>query len=91
MTVEKAEILRQENMEAHGFGPNAMKQMKVCGVCGVTSSAEEAVCVSCGSALPEETAFQQYQKRHLYCGNCDTVVSENTKFCPQCGTRLIKA
>ena len=88
MTMEQHEHIRLDYMETLGFGTNAMKQIKVCGSCGVVSSAAETDCVSCGAALPEETLYQQYQKRHKSCGSCGLVVSGTLRYCPQCGASL---
>ena len=88
MTPEQSETARLDYMETLGFGTNAMKQVKVCGTCGVISPVKETVCVSCGSALPAETMYDQYRKRHKSCEQCGTVVPAAALFCPQCGTRL---
>ena len=89
MTAEQSEYIRLESMEQLGFGIHAMQQCKVCGACGVISAARETVCVSCGAALPEETLFEQYQKRHKCCQSCGTVVASESLYCPQCGVRLM--
>lgn len=88
MTMEQHESLRLAYMETLGFGTNAMKQIKVCGTCGVVSPAGETACVSCGAALPEETLYQQYQKRHKSCAGCGVVLADHARFCPQCGRNL---
>lgn len=88
MTAEQSENARLDYMETLGFGTNAMKQVKVCGNCGMISLAKESACVSCGAVLPAETMFEQYRKRHKSCCRCGTVVPSEALFCPQCGTRL---
>lgn len=88
MTAERCEAIRLEGMEQYGFGPNAMKKIKVCDVCGTIARADETVCDACGEMLPQETVFQQYKKRHLHCTHCETIVSPGMRYCPQCGARL---
>ena len=88
MTVEQHESMRLDYMDRLGFGTNAMKQIKVCGSCGIVSPAGETRCVSCGAELPAETVYQQYQKRHKSCGGCGVVVSDALRYCPQCGRFL---
>ena len=75
-------------MEILGFGTNAMKQIKVCGSCGMIAPLAETVCVSCGNALPQEPLYEQYRRRHKTCGCCGVIVSEQMRFCPQCGNSL---
>ena len=93
MTAEESRIAiqerqRQANMEQYGFGPNIMRGIRVCTVCGMGAAASRKWCDSCGAALPSETLFQQYRRRHRFCRNCDTVVAEYTRFCPQCGNKI---
>ena len=88
MTAEHCEKARLDYMDTLGFGTNAMKQVKVCGTCGMISPAKESACVSCGTTLPTETMFDQYRKRHKSCDQCGIVVPSEAVFCPQCGTRL---
>ena len=93
MTAEKYRIarnetIRQANMERYGFGPNVMKNIRICSECGTSAAVSERKCRECGAKLPRETLFQQYRKRHKYCAHCDTVVAEDVQFCPECGTRI---
>lgn len=80
--------VRAEAMKRFGFGPEAMKQRKVCRVCGATEDAAESFCRRCGTVLPKETLFDLYKVHHLYCPACDTVVTNTAQFCPSCGTVL---
>lgn len=88
MTIEKRELLRQENMESHGFGIAAMRRTKVCRRCGAMVTAKKIVCPVCRAPLPAETLYRIYQKAHKHCTHCQTVVSDDSRFCPQCGTEL---
>ncbi|MBQ3077152.1 MAG: hypothetical protein IJC43_04785 [Clostridia bacterium] len=81
-------LARLAAMRQFGFGPEVMKGIKVCRVCGCTCSAGARSCRECGAVLPRETLFDLYKARHLYCPACDTVVARSAIFCPQCGKRL---
>ena len=52
--------LRKANMKRFGFGPEVMKQTKVCPACGATADADESECFRCGADLPGETLFDLY-------------------------------
>lgn len=80
--------LRKANMKRFGFGPEVMKQTKVCPICGTTANAFENECIRCGADLPGETLFDLYKSRHQFCAHCGTVVSNTSTFCPECGTQL---
>ena len=80
--------LRSDAMRQLGFGPEIMKQTKVCPGCGATAGAEEAECICCGGALPKETLFDLYKRQHQYCTACGTVVSGASAYCPECGVQL---
>ncbi|MBR4000169.1 MAG: zinc ribbon domain-containing protein [Clostridia bacterium] len=84
----KQESMRQESMKRYGFGPAAMKGIRICAECGMPSAASERKCGECGAKLPRENLFQQYKKRHRFCPRCDTVVADDVQFCPECGTRI---
>ena len=71
-----------------GFGPEVMKEIRVCRVCGCSCTVREKYCRDCGAVLPRETLFDLYKARHLYCPACDTVVASTVVFCPECGKRL---
>ena len=71
-----------------GFGPEVMKGIRVCRVCGCSCGITEKYCKDCGAVLPRETLFDLYKARHLYCPSCDTVVASTAVFCPECGKRL---
>lgn len=79
---------RTESMKRFGFGPDVMKQTRVCRICGAVRTAEEGYCPDCGAVLPHETLFDLYKTFHLYCPVCDTVVSDTSSFCPECGKQL---
>ena len=80
--------LRKANMKRFGFGPEVMKQTKVCPVCGATADADESECFCCGADLPGETLFDLYKSRHQYCDHCGTVVSNTSEYCRSCGAQL---
>ena len=84
----KQENMRQESMKRYGFGPAAMRGIRICAECGMPSAALERKCRECGAKLPHENMFQQYRKRHRYCAHCDNVVADDVQFCPECGTRI---
>lgn len=88
MTVEQREVLRLEQMDALGFGVNAMKQIRICTNCGVVSPASGKQCVSCGAELPAQTLYEQYRSRHKCCGSCEIIVPAGSRYCPQCGNKL---
>ena len=66
MTRQQMEQIRMESMKQYGFGPETMKQLKVC--------------ANCGAIVPADL--------HRRCPVCETVLSDNAIFCPQCGTML---
>ena len=80
--------LRKANMKRFGFGPEVMKQTKVCPACGATADADESECFRCGADLPGETLFDLYKSRHQYCARCGTVVSNTSEYCRSCGAQL---
>jgi len=75
-------------MKHFGFGPEVMKEVRVCRVCGCSCGAGETYCGDCGAVLPRETLFDLYKAQHLYCPVCDTVVASTAVFCPECGRQL---
>lgn len=87
---DRVQALRLEAMKRYGFGPEVMKQTKVCPVCGVTAGADETECIRCGAGLPQETLFDLYKSQHQYCVICGTVVADTSVFCPECGIRLMR-
>lgn len=87
---DRVQALRLEAMKRYGFGPEVMKETKVCRVCGATAGADEHVCVRCGAELPDETLFDLYKSQHQYCVKCGTVVADRSVFCPECGARLMR-
>lgn len=91
MSVENRERNRQYNMEYYGFGPSAMKKVRVCADCGAPSRAESHFCAECGRRLPDKTLFDLYRERHRICLICDSVLTEDMEFCPQCGMPLRKS
>ena len=88
MTTEKLELHRQQNMDHYGFGPSAMKKIRVCTHCGTPSQTESHFCVECGHRLPDKTLYDLYLERHEQCSTCGTVLTEDMEYCPQCGTKL---
>lgn len=84
---DRLEQIRKQSMEQYGFGPNAMKKVKVCTKCGHPSPADEQFCRECGVRLSDKTLYDIYKERHKSCPVCDTVFS-NVGYCPQCGTKI---
>ena len=80
--------VRSTAMKQLGFGPEVMKQTKVCPICGTTADADELECFRCGADLPQETLFDLYKSRHQCCARCGTVVASTSAYCPECGARL---
>ena len=74
MTADRLEMIKLQNMELYGFGPAAMKKVKVC--------------TECGHRLPDKTLYDVYKERHRCCPVCDTVLSNEMGYCPQCGRKL---
>ena len=85
----KHEKIRLENMNYYGFGPEAMKKIKVCRDCGASVNSELLFCDKCGSSLPSESLYMLYVHNHFVCTKCKTVVNAEYKYCPQCGEMLI--
>ncbi len=88
MKYKIADQIRLEGMEQYGFGPRAMKKLKVCKSCGRTSPSSLLFCVECGNPLPAKNMFEEYKERHKYCRTCETVVTDSSEYCPQCGEKL---
>ena len=87
---QKMRLDFMETSRRFGFGPEVMKQTKVCRVCGNTCDSNEAYCFECGAILPRETLFDLYKSYHPYCPGCGTVVSSRAQYCPECGKPLRK-
>lgn len=88
MASELYEQIRREGMRLYGFGPEVMKDIKVCSKCGTASPVSHFRCGKCRAFLPRTTLFQTYKSRHTFCKKCDTVVPDGTKFCPACGAKI---
>jgi len=86
--MDKLHPSREQLLDKYGFGPGAMKKIKVCRICKKPCNANEYYCESCGAVLPKETLFDLYRSQHLCCPECDTVVSKYSRFCPKCGRQL---
>ncbi len=87
MKTPSLEVSRRRNMEHYGFGPDAMKTIRVCSHCGDPAPAERRFCAACGQRLPEKTLYEQYLERHRRCFSCNTILAEEMEFCPQCGKK----
>lgn len=87
MTAENLRRNRQKNMAYYGFGPSAMKKLRVCTVCGTPAPSEKHFCIECGHRLPAKTLYDLYLERHKVCPACHTVLADEMEFCPQCGTK----
>ena len=83
-------LTHYNELEEYGFGPNVMKNNKVCSNCGIVVSVELENCNICGTHLPEETLFIKYISLHKVCPVCNCVVKVNANYCPQCRTVFLK-
>ena len=81
--------MRFKNLERFGFGPNVMKKLRVCPRCGRTVKSRAEHCDECGERLSRETFFDRYKRRHLYCADCDKVLSSDSLYCPSCGKQIV--
>lgn len=79
---------RAENMRRYGFGPDAMRQIKVCGQCGAPNDARLHRCAECETRLPRDTLFDLYKRNHPHCRLCDTVAADSARYCPRCGSEI---
>ena len=84
--IQQYEKIRREGMQQYGFGPDAMKKVKVCTECGQILSSDQQFCTECGYRLPDKTLYDIYREGHKRCSSCDTVLSKEMGYCPQCGT-----
>jgi len=82
-----AREIRFRNLEQFGFGPNVMKKTKVCTKCGQIAKTGTILCRTCGAFLPRETLYDRYKRRHTCCIWCGTVLTDDAKYCPQCGKK----
>lgn len=87
MTADKREMIRRQSMDRYGFGPDAMKQVKVCEECGAPSPVDRQFCTGCGHRLPDKSLYDIYRERHRCCPVCGAVLDDETDYCPQCGTK----
>jgi len=88
--LNKNEIVRLEGMQIYGFGPGAMRLIKICRCCRKRCDSNRKYCDQCEAILPRETLFDLYKSFHLYCHACDTVVADTARYCPECGKSLYK-
>ena len=88
MTADRLEMIKLQNMELYGFGPAAMKKVKVCTECGNPTPSDKQFCTECGHRLPDKTLYDVYKERHRCCPVCDMVLSNEMGYCPQCGRKL---
>ena len=86
MAIKDPKTLHEHNMEFFGFGPEAMKKVKICAHCGTAATASRNCCALCGEKLPQETVFDYYLKMHRSCKKCGNVLQDNAVFCAHCGT-----
>ena len=85
---KQCERIRHEGMQRYGFGVEVMKTIKVCKTCGKMSDSSNHFCQECGSPLPTDSLFERYKQLHRCCTECQTVVSDNTLYCPNCGIKI---
>ena len=89
MKMERIEKVRTESMQYLGFGPQAMKRLKICTSCGEPVPSDKIFCRECGAPLPKMNLYQSYSARHKVCRTCSTVVSDSSVYCPQCGGIIV--
>lgn len=77
--------VRFKNLERFGFGPNVMKKLRVCPRCGQAVRSRADLCPGCNEKLPRETLFDRYKRQHRCCCDCDTVLTPDARYCPNCG------
>ena len=46
-------------------------------------------CPEWGEKLPKKTLFDRYKRKHKCCPDCDTVLSSDSQFCPNCGKQIL--
>ena len=85
---KKCDMVRHEGMQHYGFGIDVMKATKVCKHCGAMTDSRYKYCLECGEQLPKESLFEKYKQQHLCCDVCQTIVSDNTLYCPSCGRKF---
>lgn len=86
--IKQMEKDRQANMILYGFGPEAMKTVKVCQSCGNIMDAKKHFCTCCGKRMSDRTLFALYQQMHPCCPCCGTVAPDDAVYCPKCGANL---
>ena len=75
-------------LEAYGMGPYAMKKMKVCKQCGQITDVRKFICPMCRKILSGGTLFDIYKKMHVHCPYCRTILTADTRYCPNCGRKV---
>jgi RNA polymerase subunit RPABC4/transcription elongation factor Spt4 len=85
-----ADKVKYKNMAVFGFGPLVMKSTKICTYCGLMINAREKTCPECKIKLPRETLFDRCKRSHKSCESCDTVLAEDSNYCPNCGSPVSK-
>ena len=81
--------VRYKNLEDFGYGPNVMRNTKVCSNCGQVIKASASFCPQCGKKLSSETLFDRYKRLHKCCPECDTVLAHDSQYCPNCGKQIL--
>lgn len=79
---------KMDFLKHYGFGPDVMKQIKVCPRCGAKAKSSQHFCIECGVELPAGTLYDAYKQSQRVCSVCNAVVSQNADYCPACGARL---
>ena len=86
--LQTRKALRRVSLLEYGFGPETMRNRKICPVCGRANGAGRTICADCGAALPGKTLYDFYRARHRCCPGCGVAVTDVAVYCPECGTRL---
>ncbi len=89
--LQTKKALRRVVLLEYGFGPETLRERKVCPACGKANDAQSATCTDCGGALPRKTLYDLYRARHRCCPGCGVAVTDVAVYCPECGTRLPRA
>lgn len=89
MTLTTKRAIRQVFLMERGFGPDTMRQTRVCPRCGRGNPAAGESCADCGAPLGE-TLLDLYRSRHPCCTKCGIAVTHTAAYCPRCGTQLLQ-
>lgn len=84
------DAIKMDSLKHYGFGPEVMKQIKVCPQCGAKANAKQHFCRECGAELPTDTLYEKYRRSHRACTMCDKVIPNTAEYCPHCGAKTAR-